>query len=145
MKKAFLLISVIFTLFSCKDGDKYNGLVLVDPNTGIKYLLKYNCGDSYFVDTQEMVVVCKDTTYVFKQHKQRRRLFFPSLAPNVARLSVFGVCGQSTCRQTNRQKREPIPNNPLNRQMRIGVCYGQIFLIFFSQNSLKFKICQKQL
>ena len=50
MKKAFLLISVVFTLFSCKDGDKYNGLVLVDPNTGIKYLLKYNGGDSYFVD-----------------------------------------------------------------------------------------------
>ena len=66
MKKAFLLISVVFTLYSCKDGDKYNGLVLVDPNTGIKYLLKYNGGDSYFVDTQEMVVVGKDTTYVFK-------------------------------------------------------------------------------
>lgn len=66
MKKAIFIISILFTFFSCQDGSRFKGLILVDPNTGSKYLIKHYIGDTYFIDKQEMVIVGKDTSYVFK-------------------------------------------------------------------------------
>jgi hypothetical protein len=60
------IIAAALTLLSCKDGDKYDGLILTDENTGKKYLLKNNAGDSYFIDERVMVISGQDTTYQFK-------------------------------------------------------------------------------
>jgi len=55
---------VLFT--SCKDGDKYDGLLLLDENTGKRYLIKHNSADSYFIDEMVAIKVGNDTTYVFR-------------------------------------------------------------------------------
>ena len=65
--KAFFILLVSCCLFSsCADGDKFDGLVLTDENTGKKYLLKHNIGDTYMIDEQVFQISGKDTTLVFK-------------------------------------------------------------------------------
>lgn len=65
--KAFFILLVMCCLFSsCADGDKFDGLVLTDENTGKKYLLKHNIGDTYMIDEQVLQISGKDTTLVFK-------------------------------------------------------------------------------
>ncbi len=65
--KAFFILLVMCCLFSsCADDDKFDGLVLTDENTGKKYLLKHNIGDTYMIDEQVLQISGKDTTLVFK-------------------------------------------------------------------------------
>jgi len=65
--KAFFILLVMCCLFSsCIDGSKYDRLVLTDENTGKKYLLKHNIGDTYMIDEQVLQISGKDTTLVFK-------------------------------------------------------------------------------
>jgi hypothetical protein len=73
--KILSLIKTIFILFilcnlfsSCveRDGNKYDGLILTDENTGKKYFLKHNFNDAYFIDELVIQISGKDTTYVFK-------------------------------------------------------------------------------
>ena len=67
LTKAFFILLVMCCLFSsCEDGNKYDGLVLTDENTGKKYLLKHNVGDTYMIDEQVLQISGKDTTLVFK-------------------------------------------------------------------------------
>jgi hypothetical protein len=65
MKKLILITITILSLFSCRQG-KYSGLILVDPNTGSKYMLNTYDGETYIVSKQEMRMDGKDTTYVFR-------------------------------------------------------------------------------
>jgi len=65
MKKLILITLTILSLFSCKQG-KYSGLILVDPNTGSKYMLNTYEGETYLISKQEMLIEGKDTTYVFR-------------------------------------------------------------------------------
>jgi hypothetical protein len=65
--KAFFILLVMCCLFSsCNNEVQYDGLVLTDENTGKKYLLKHNVGDTYFIDEQVLQISGKDTTMVFK-------------------------------------------------------------------------------
>ena len=65
--KAFFILLVMCCLFSsCNNEVHYHGLVLTDENTGKKYLLKHNVGDTYFIDEQVLQISGKDTTMVFK-------------------------------------------------------------------------------
>ena len=66
IKVLIFIISIVFVFASCKDGDKFKGMILVDPNTGDKYLLKHNVGDTYFIDKLEKLIIGNDTTYVFR-------------------------------------------------------------------------------
>ena len=67
LTKAFSILLVMCCLFSsCSDGSKFDGLVLTDENTGKKYLLKHNIGDTYMIYEQVLQVSGKDTTLVFK-------------------------------------------------------------------------------
>lgn len=67
LTKAFFVLFVMCCLFSsCVDGNKFDGLVLTDENTGKKYLLKHNFGDTYMIDEQVLEISGKDTTFVFK-------------------------------------------------------------------------------
>lgn len=65
MKKLILITITILTLYSCQHG-KYSGLILVDPNTGSKYMLTSVDGETYLISKQEMLIEGKDTTYVFR-------------------------------------------------------------------------------
>ena len=64
--KSILLLFVIVILFSACSTNKYDGLILTDENTGKKYLLKHNLGDTYFIDEQILYISGKDTTLVFR-------------------------------------------------------------------------------
>ena len=65
--KAFFILLVMCCLFSsCADSDKFDGLVLTDEDTGKKYLLKHNIGDTYMIDEQVIQISGKDTTLLFK-------------------------------------------------------------------------------
>ena len=67
LTKAFFILLVMCCLFSsCVDGSKHDGLVLTDNNTGKKYLLKHNGGDTYFIYEQVLQISGKDTTLVLK-------------------------------------------------------------------------------
>jgi len=69
MKTSFLtlfLILLLTSLSSCKDKSKFDGLILTDENTGKKYLLKHNIGDTYMIDEQIIQISGKDTTLIFK-------------------------------------------------------------------------------
>lgn len=61
---AYLLLVAV--LFSCNNETQYDGLILTDLKTKRKYLLKYNAGDSYFIDEEVKQIFGKDTTIVFK-------------------------------------------------------------------------------
>lgn len=62
----YLILIMALAVFNCSDGSRFDGLVLVDENTGCKYLLKHNFADTYFVDIYEMTIIGSDTTYLFK-------------------------------------------------------------------------------
>lgn len=69
IKKSVLFLSVLIFMLSCiscSDGSKYDGLVLTDEETGKKYLLKHNSGDTYFVDEEWMQITKNDTIRKFK-------------------------------------------------------------------------------
>lgn len=63
---AFASLLLCTVLSSCNNETQYDGLVLTDENTGKKYLLKHNVGDTYFIDEQTQQILGKDTTVVFK-------------------------------------------------------------------------------
>lgn len=65
MKIKTLLVLLIMTILFCSC-NKYDGLILTDENTGKKYLLEYNFGNSYFIKEQTLLISGSDTTYVFK-------------------------------------------------------------------------------
>jgi len=63
---ALVAIVLLFTAFPCCNYDtEKDGMVVVDPNTGKKYLLIHNVGDNYFIHERTMKVTGKDTTWVF--------------------------------------------------------------------------------
>jgi hypothetical protein len=64
--KAFFILLVMCCLFSSCAGDKFDGFVLTDENTGKKYLLKHNIGYTYMIYEQVLQISGKDTTFVFK-------------------------------------------------------------------------------
>ena len=67
MRNSIKLLLVLLVLFSsCEDSDKFDGLILTDENTGKKYLLKHNGGDTYFIDEQVIQISGKDTIVVFR-------------------------------------------------------------------------------
>lgn len=67
LKHVLLIGTAMCCLFSsCVDGDKFDGLVLTDENTGKKYLLIYNIGDTYMIREQVFQISGKDTSVVFK-------------------------------------------------------------------------------
>ena len=60
IKYGFIAVVICFT--SCAvDGDKYDGIEVVNRKTGEIYTLKYNRGDSYFIYPKMEAV--KDTSY----------------------------------------------------------------------------------
>lgn len=57
----------LFSLISCGyTGDKYDGLVLTDENTGKKYLIKHNVLDTYMIYEHTIEISGTDTIYKFK-------------------------------------------------------------------------------
>ncbi len=64
--KMFLVVAALVSITACENGSKYDGLILTDENTGKKYLLEYNVGDTYFVEERVIVINGQDTTYQFR-------------------------------------------------------------------------------
>lgn len=58
------LIAALISLTACRS--EYDGMILIDENTGKKYLLQYHGGDIYLVKERVMIINSKDTTYQFK-------------------------------------------------------------------------------
>ena len=64
--KNLLMLIVVIILSPCGT-KKYNGMILVDPNTDKKYMLHSTLdGGSYFVFEETLLIQGKDTTMVFK-------------------------------------------------------------------------------
>ena len=61
------LATVLSVLSSCSNDTQKDGLILTDPNTGKLYLLRHNIGDTYFINERKMLIIAKDTTWVFKK------------------------------------------------------------------------------
>ncbi len=62
-----ITIVLLLLLVGCTtDGDKFNGLVLTDKNTGKNYLLRHTHGDAYFIYESITIINGKDTTNQFK-------------------------------------------------------------------------------
>lgn len=70
MKKIGILMTVFaLSIVGCGgSGSKYeyDGRILTDTNTGKRYLLKYCCGDTYFVSEEVIVINGNDTTKAFR-------------------------------------------------------------------------------
>jgi hypothetical protein len=67
MKKRVIVILSAFVLLSCGGvGNKYDGLILIDPQTKKKYLLKHNIGSNYFVKENQTIISGIDTLVVFR-------------------------------------------------------------------------------
>ena len=69
MKKLIALALCTIALLGCNlavDGHKYDGLILVDPNTGIRYQLKHQNADAYFIYKEVIIIDGKDTTKAFR-------------------------------------------------------------------------------
>lgn len=67
MKTTLAILALCaMSLVGCSDGDRFNGLVLTDTNTGKRYLLKHNGGDTYFVDEEITIISGSDTTKGFR-------------------------------------------------------------------------------
>lgn len=49
MKKLICILIGLVVLSGCADGDRFDGLVVVDGNAR-KLVLKHNIGDTYFID-----------------------------------------------------------------------------------------------
>ncbi len=62
--KVIKVLSLALLLSSCT-GNQYDGLILVDPETGTQYMLDHSVGDTYFVKRGQMRVINSDTTFVF--------------------------------------------------------------------------------
>ncbi len=65
MKRLFIRLFIISLLLSSCTGNQYDGLILVDPETGTQYMLDHSVGDTYFVKRGQMRVINSDTTFVF--------------------------------------------------------------------------------
>ena len=61
------LATVLSVLSSCSNDTEKDGLILTDPNTGKLYLLRHNIGDTYFINERKMLIIAKDTTWIFSK------------------------------------------------------------------------------
>jgi hypothetical protein len=59
-------LALCCVLSSCRYSDQYDGMTLVDPNTGKQYLLEHNARDNYFIRENIMVISGSDTTWAFR-------------------------------------------------------------------------------
>lgn len=64
---AFVTVLLFSVLSSCSNDTQKDGLILTDPNTGKLYLLRHNIGDTYFINERKMLIIAKDTTWVFNK------------------------------------------------------------------------------
>lgn len=63
--KVLYIVLFMVSLSSCNMLlGKYDNLILLDENTGKRYELNHNIGDSYFVDELYITISGKDTTLV---------------------------------------------------------------------------------
>lgn len=64
-------IIFVFFLFFCgscssDQAKSVDGLILIDPNTQKKYMLRLSWGEVFFVDEYVQVISGKDTTFIFR-------------------------------------------------------------------------------
>lgn len=62
----FLVVAALVSITACENGNKYDGLILTDENTGKKYLLIHSVVNTYFVYERVIVISGQDTTYQLK-------------------------------------------------------------------------------
>jgi hypothetical protein len=65
MKKITTLLLASIFIISCSDDIKYDGIIVIDPNTKKEYLLVHSMGKCYFIHEKKIKIVGTDTTYVF--------------------------------------------------------------------------------